>query len=1186
MPLYPVQFEPVCGMPWRCREIRLTTVPVDPSGDERLSHVLNASERLVMAESVDEVVAVLRDVARATVGADGVAVIIQDEGRCSYIAEDAVSPLWQGQTYPADHCVSGWVIRRGETIAIRDVRLDPRIPQDAYAPTFVRSLVMAPIGRPVPVAALGAYWSQVRSHDDDTVKRLESLARLATIAIENARLTQARNRAAALGAAQNRILELAVEETPLNVALDAIVREVETLSPSRFLGSILLLSEEGGQLQHCAGPSLPLPFINAVESITVSPGAGSGSRATTPNPLASVSEIAHDLQWAEFRAQAIGHGLHVCASIPIRSAQGAMLGTFVMYHADLREPLSADLEICDFVVKTVGLVVHRARAEDAIRSSEARYRQIVEGAEDFAIITFDTKGAVTGWNIGAQRVIGYRADEVMGRGGDLFYTESDQAERVFQGELELAMARGRAINERWHVDKNGAHFWGSGLMMPLATEQGGFVKIFRDRTAEHQAEAALQESAARLSFFDELDSRLFNIRRAEDAMLVATEMLGRRLNVSRCAYADVDVDNDRFWIRSDYNAAGIQSSAGTYSLDLFGPRAAADMREGRTLIVRDVGAELGASEGLEMFRGIGIDAIICCPLVKNGRLTAMMAVHQDQPREWLPSEVLLVREVVERCWAHVERVGAEMRMRESEERLRLAVEHADIGFWDVDIVHDTLIWPPRTKAMFGIQADVPVTIQDFYDGLHPEDRDATIAAFKAASDPERRALYDVDYRTVGRDDGVIRWVAAKGRGVFDAAGRCLRVTGTVVEITARKDVEEELRELNATLEGRIAKAIAEREEVQEALRQSQKMEAMGQLTGGVAHDFNNLLTPIVGTLDMLQRRGVGGEREQRLISGAVQSADRARTLVQRLLAFARRQPLQPVSVDVAKLVNGMGDLVASTTGPQIRVVVDAPPDLPAAIADPNQLEMALLNLSVNARDAMPEGGTMRISASTEWVCKGHRSRLPTGDYLCLSVADTGIGMDASTLARAVEPFFSTKGVGKGTGLGLSMVHGLASQLNGALTIQSSPGLGTNVELWLPRAMTLPAAALRIDEAPDRRSLRGIALLVDDEELVRASTSYMLADLGYRVIEASSGEEALQLLSAGQHVDLIVTDHLMPGISGTDLARRVRNSRPGTAILLVSGYAEHEGLDPDLPRLTKPFRKSELAASLAQLGGAC
>lgn len=1171
-------------MPWRCREIRLTTVPVDPSGDERLSHVLNASERLVTAESVDEVVAILRDVARAAVGADGIAIVVQTDGHCSYIAEDAISPLWQGRTFPADHCISGWVMRCGETVAIRDVRLDPRIPQDAYAPTFVRSLVMAPIGRPAPVAALGAYWSQVRTHDGDTIKRLESLALLATIAIENARLTQARNRAAALGDAQNRILALAVEDTSLDVALDAILREVEAQSPSRFLGSILLLNEQGSHLQHRAGPSSPRAYVNAVENSVVCARLDCVRGDTTRDPLAVESDIATDPHWAEFRALGIKHGLHVCGSIPIRSAQGAMLGTFVMHHPELRKPSSADIEIGEFVVKTVGLVVHRARAEAAIRSSEARYRQIVEGAEDFAIITFDARGAVTGWNVGAQRIVGYRAAEVMGRDGDLFYTDTDQAEGVFERELALAMKQGRAVNERWHVHKNGARFWGSGLMMPLANDQGGFVKIFRDRTAEHQAEAALQQSAARLGFFDELDSRLFTIRRAEEAMLAATELLGRRLGVSRCAYADVDVDQDRFWIRSDYSAPGIASSAGAYRLDLFGPRAAADMREGRTLIVHDVIAELGPDEGLETFRGIGIDAIICCPLVKHGRLTAMMAVHQNHPRDWLPSEVTLVREVVERCWAHVERVGAEMRLRESEERLRLAVEHADIGFWDVDTIQDTLVWPVRTKAMFGIQADVPVTLQDFYDGLHPEDRDATIEAFAAAIDPARRALYDVDYRTVGRDDGVVRWVAAKGRGIFSAAGQCLRVTGTAVEITARKQAEEELRELNATLEARIANAIAEREAVQEALRQSQKMEAMGQLTGGVAHDFNNLLTPIVGTLDMLQRRGVGGEREQRLISGAVQSADRARTLVQRLLAFARRQPLQPVSVDVAKLVNGMGDLVASTTGPQIRVVVDAPADLPAAIADPNQLEMALLNLSVNARDAMPEGGTMRISACTEWVCNGHRSRLPTGDYLCLSVADTGIGMDADTLARSVEPFFSTKGVGKGTGLGLSMVHGLASQLNGALTIQSSPGLGTNVELWLPRSMTLPTAALRTEEAAEQRSPRGIALLVDDEELVRASTSYMLADLGYRVIEAASGEEALQLLGTGQHVDLIVTDHLMPGITGTDLARRARFSRPGTAILLVSGYAEHEGLDPDLPRLTKPFRKSELAASLARLGG--
>jgi PAS domain S-box-containing protein len=580
-----------------------------------------------------------------------------------------------------------------------------------------------------------------------------------------------------------------------------------------------------------------------------------------------------------------------------------------------------------------------------------------------------------------------------------------------------------------------------------------------------------------------------------------------------------------------------------------------------------------------MFKAIGVDAIICCPLIKEGRLTAMMAVHQDRSRDWTPAEISLVKQVVERCWAHVERVGAEARLRESEERLRLAVENAEVGFWDVDVINDRLIWPPRTKAMFGISADTQVTMDDFYDGLHPDDRDKTTAAYLAAADPNLRALYDVDYRTIGKADGVERWVAAKGRGVFDASGRCLRVAGTALEITARKQAEEALRDLNSTLEARVAAAIAEREEAHEALRQSQKMEAMGQLTGGVAHDFNNLLTPIVGSLDMLQRRGFGSEREQRLIAGAMQSAERARTLVQRLLAFARRQPLQSVSVDIAKLIAGMGDLVESTTGPQIKVVVSAAANLPPGKADPNQLEMALLNLSVNARDAMPDGGTLRISATAEDVVEGHRSRLTPGAYVCLSVADTGTGMDDATIARAVEPFFSTKGIGKGTGLGLSSVHGLVSQLGGALTIQSRQGIGTNVELWLP------VSAETAEEAPNARrhdvdvAHRGVALLVDDEELVRMSTADMLSDLGYAVVEAGSAEEAVRVLEREQPIDIVVTDHLMPGMTGTQLARHVQETRPGLPVLLVSGYAELEGVDADRPRLTKPFRKDELAATL-------
>ena len=388
--------------------------------------------------------------------------------------------------------------------------------------------------------------------------------------------------------------------------------------------------------------------------------------------------------------------------------------------------------------------------------------------------------------------------------------------------------------------------------------------------------------------------------------------------------------------------------------------------------------------------------------------------------------------------------------------------------------------------------------------------------------------------------------------------------------------------------GRIVKLIGSSRNVtrqvvaEEALRQAQKMEAMGSLTGGVAHDFNNLLTPIIGSLDMLQRKRSGDEREQRLLAGALQSAEKAKTLVQRLLAFARRQPLQPLPVDVARLVRDMAEIVSSTTGPQIQVVVEAPANLPAAEADPNQLEMALLNLSVNARDAMPAGGTLRISASAEKVSEGHPSELRPGRYICLSVADTGTGMDEATLTRAVEPFFSTKGIGKGTGLGLSMVHGLAAQLGGALTIQSRPGLGTNVELWLPQSTDAAGAAEARLDAGRTPAAIGTALLVEDEELVRASTADMLTELGYVVHEAESAEEALALTDRGLRFDLLVTDHLMPGMTGTELAHELRARWPDLPVLVVSGYDDTDGLAPDLPRLSKPFRQADLAAKLADL----
>jgi PAS domain S-box-containing protein len=402
-----------------------------------------------------------------------------------------------------------------------------------------------------------------------------------------------------------------------------------------------------------------------------------------------------------------------------------------------------------------------------------------------------------------------------------------------------------------------------------------------------------------------------------------------------------------------------------------------------------------------------------------------------------------------------------------------------------------------------------------------------------------------------------RWLDFTLRPLVDALGGTLGVVLEAVDITDRRHAEM-------------------------ALRQSQKLEAIGQLTGGVAHDFNNLLTPIIGGLDLLHRRAVGGDRDRRLIEGALQSAERAKVLVQRLLAFARRQPLQTRPVDVASLVRGIADLVASTSGPRIRVLTDAPDGLPLARADDNQLEMAILNLSVNARDAMPDGGSLKLSVITETVGAGNRSELAPGDYVRLSVADTGTGMDEGTLARAVEPFFSTKGHGRGTGLGLSMVHGLASQLGGGLVITSAPDSGTTVDLWLPVSGDEAdhVAATRSTPFHGVSGPAGAALLVDDESLARASTAAMLSEMGYDVIQASSGEEALSALFSGVPFDLLITDHLMPGMSGAELAETFREHWPMTPVLIITGYADT--LPPGLPHLTKPFRRADLAASLAAL----
>jgi PAS domain S-box-containing protein len=656
--------------------------------------------------------------------------------------------------------------------------------------------------------------------------------------------------------------------------------------------------------------------------------------------------------------------------------------------------------------------------------------------------------------------------------------------------------------------------------------------------------------------------------------------------------------------------------------------------------------------------------------------------------------------------------------RRTAEQLRLATEAGEIGLWDIDVSSGALFWDMRCRTMFGVAADTPVTIDTFYACLHPIDRKAVTAALTAALEPGVRATYDVEFRVVGPDGDAMRWVAAKGRGVFDEAGRCLRCVGTAIDITARKRSEMRLQELNEMLEQGMANTLAERklladivettdafiqvvdrdfrlmainragadeverivgsrpetgtdirhlldshpafqalmtglwsralageeftaleslvdgdgepryyemkfntlrdaagdlrgayqfaqdvtkrvhdearlEEVEDQLRQAQKMEAIGQLAGGIAHDFNNMLAVVMGSLELLDRRvGPDDPRARHYAEAAIDGAKRAATLTQRLLAFSRRQPLQPQVLNVNRLVSGMSDLLHRSLGPEIRLETVLAGGLWPVHADPNQLESVILNLGVNARDAMPQGGRLTIETQNAFLDSRYSARnigVPAGQYVLIGVSDTGVGMPPEVAEKAFDPFFTTKDIGKGTGLGLSQVYGFVKQSGGNVKIYSEPGQGTTIKIYLPRA---PGAGVADEEGdvvlpPLTGDEREIILVVDDEPAVRQFSVDALSELGYRVLEADGAAAALRALEANPDVDLLFTDIAMPEANGRHLADRACALRPGLKVLYTTGYTQnavvHNGVvDPGVELISKPFTLDELAAKVRSL----
>jgi signal transduction histidine kinase/CheY-like chemotaxis protein len=523
------------------------------------------------------------------------------------------------------------------------------------------------------------------------------------------------------------------------------------------------------------------------------------------------------------------------------------------------------------------------------------------------------------------------------------------------------------------------------------------------------------------------------------------------------------------------------------------------------------------------------------------------------------------------------RVEAELRQREQE--LRIALNAGGFGTWTHNFGSNALTTSPIYRTMFGFDPNLRLTYADLLSRVHPDDLERRQAALDMSL--SQHCDYKVDYRimTTSRE---VRWLSVWGQWSYDPDGAPLVLSGVSADITERKTLEEELRCLNEDLERRVLARTEELQKAEAALRQAQKMEAVGQLTGGIAHDFNNLLMGISGSLELVQTRLAQDRLDTlpRYIEAARSAVARAAALTQRLLAFSRRQTLDPGAVELNRLVGGMEDLIGRTVGPDIEMSVTSAPDLWRTLVDSHQFENALLNLCINARDAMPDGGLLTIETEnkTVEVRSAVSWDLPVGDYTCLSVTDTGCGMSPEVISRAFDPFFTTKPLGQGTGLGLSMIYGFVRQSGGEVRIYSEVGRGTTVCIYLPRfhGDTEVSPPSLVSRGLGMEGHGETVLVVDDEAMVRMLISEVLQDAGYLTIEVEDGPAGMNVLQSNKRIDLLITDVGLPGgMNGRQVADAARVLRPELKVLFVTGYAENAvvrngRLEDGMQIITKPF----------------
>ncbi|CAN5380506.1 hypothetical protein BH10PSE1_BH10PSE1_23890 [soil metagenome] len=865
-------------------------------------------------------------------------------------------------------------------------------------------------------------------------------------------------------------------------------------------------------------------------------------------------------------------------------------GSIVWAITSLQRLLDPDGRPRGFIAVIVDISEAKA-TEAALRESEERFRLMADTAPSPVWLT-NEEGDVEFVNEALVIFYGRPREQLMGQMWKMTIHPEDQSA------VAAVVAAARPDHLPYGFEcrfqrHDGAWRWSSVSVNPRFDGQGvfrGYVGMAFDVTETRDALDALARQERRQTFLLALSDRLRELSEPEAVMTEASRSLGEALKVRRVGFAEMDPDAGVYRLYPDWTDR-VPSTAGLWPIEDFGGEVDQELLQGLLVVIEDTAKDPRTASTIDAFTNMQVGAFATVPLMRAGRLRAMLNIHDVEPRLWTADELGLLDEVAERAWVEVERTRAQAEVAESEARFRAIADTAPVLIWVTQEDRTRAFVNQAYVAFMGGDYET-VRLANWRSFVHPDDQEQMLAESLAGEATGQPFALEARYRNA---DGEYRRLKSFSRPRFGAGGEVVGFVGVAFDVTDAKRAEDDLKRINELLEDRVGEALAEKAKAEADLMHAQRMEAVGRLTGGVAHDFNNLLTVVIGALDMILRSPDDAKRRKKLGEAALAAARRGEGLTHQLLAFSRRQALRPQAVDLNALIIEGEPLLKRAVGEAIDFRLKLRRGGARVHVDAAQFEAALLNLLVNARDAVMSRsgrgasarGRITVQTMNCAVEAGDVLDLAAGDYVCVTVSDNGAGMDEATLTRVFEPFFTTKAVGKGTGLGLSQVYGFARQSGGAAKVTSILGRGTEIRLYLPPLDPADTVAADDDKAgsgsiPEGRRL----LLVEDDVNVSAIAVELLTGLGLEVEAVETGPQALQVL-AERAFDVMLSDVVMPGgMTGIELARVCAERHPDLPILLTSGYAGDdvdEALsDAPWPFLRKPYSSEQLREALGDL----